>query len=95
MPESVRSVGLVDEHRIKINLKLYIIFVIILIMSPKLTLWEVEEAVKNFNKDEQKQLISDLPKLLQIPVEDINLLRIAETSFEFWNNTDDTIYDSL
>jgi hypothetical protein len=66
-----------------------------MIMGTKLTLGEVEEAVKGFNKEEQKQLISDLPALLQIPVEDLFLLKIAESSFEFWNNPEDSVYDSL
>jgi len=64
-------------------------------MKTKLSLREVEAAVKNFNKDEQKQLLNDLPKLLYLSPEDINLLKLAEPSFKFWDNPDDSIYDSL
>lgn len=64
-------------------------------MKSKLCLKEVEEVVKNFNKEEQKQLLVDLPKLLHISIEDINLLKLAEPAFKFWDNPEDSIYDSL
>lgn len=71
--------------------------IILLVMNVKtrLSLKEVEAAVKNFNKEEQKQLLNDLPKLLYLSAEEINLLKLAEPSFKFWENSDDSIYDSL
>ncbi len=56
---------------------------------------DVEDAIKSFNIEEKRQLISDLPKLLQLSPEDLDLLKLAEPAFQFWDNSDDSIYDSL
>lgn len=71
--------------------------IILLVMNVKTkpSLKEVEAAVKSFNKEEQKYLPNDLPKLLYLSAEDINLLKLAEPSFKFWDNSDDSIDDSL
>ncbi len=56
---------------------------------------DVEDAIRSFNMEEKKQLISDLPKLLQLSSEDLDLLKLAEPAFQFWDNSDDSIYDSI
>jgi len=56
---------------------------------------DVEDAIKSFSLEEKKQLLSDLPKLLCLSPDDENLLKLAEPSFKFWDNPDDSIYDVL
>ena len=64
-------------------------------MKNKISLKEIEQAILNAEPEEQKRLLGDLPHLLKIPAPDLALLKIAEPSFDFWNNTDDLIYDQL
>jgi len=56
---------------------------------------DVEDAIKLFSIEEKQQLLSDLPKLLQLNAEEVDLLKLAESAFQFWDNSDDSIYDSL
>ena len=58
-------------------------------------LQKVEQEISQLEAREQKKLLEDLPRLLKIPVDDILLLRVAEKSFDFWNNPEDSIYDNL
>jgi hypothetical protein len=39
--------------------------------------------------------VQELPSRLKIAVEDIGWLKLAERTFEFWDNSDDAIYDQL
>ena len=58
----------------------------------------MDEEIENGQKakpEEQRQFVAKLPHLLKIHLEDLFLLKFAEPSFDFWNNTDDAIYDSL
>ena len=64
-------------------------------MKNKFSLEEIEQAILDAKPEEQKRLLGDLPHLLKIPAMDFALLKIAEPSFDFWNNTDDMIYDHL
>ncbi|MEX2685097.1 MAG: toxin-antitoxin system, antitoxin component, Xre family protein [Candidatus Sigynarchaeota archaeon] len=60
------------------------------------TLKDVEEAIRGFSRDEKRQLLSDLPKLINdLSPEDENLLKLAESAFAFWDNAEDSIYDDL
>jgi hypothetical protein len=59
------------------------------------SLKDVEDAIKSFGPEEKEQLISDLPKLLEITIDYENLLKLAETAFRFWDNEDDAIYGTL
>ncbi len=60
------------------------------------SLKDVEDAIQRFNLDEKRQLVKDLPKLLNgLSQEDENLLKVAESAFNFWDNEDDSIYDTL
>ena len=60
------------------------------------SLKDVEEAIRAFNPEEKRKLLSDLPKLLDgLSLEDENLLKLAESAFAFWDNAEDSIYDDL
>lgn len=56
---------------------------------------EVEKTIKKLNPNEQRKLLLRLPKLLRIKPEDLELLKLTEQSFKFWNNDEDSIYDTL
>jgi len=60
-----------------------------------LTLHDVEEAIQQFPPNEQQRLLSELPRLLKISAANLALLKLAEPSFQFWENSDDAIYDRL
>jgi len=62
-------------------------------MSPSLN--EIEQAIQNLPAELQKKLLIELPALLKISLEDFSLLKLAEGSFDFWNNPEDSIYDDL
>lgn len=64
-------------------------------MSVKLSLQDVEDAIEEFDRQEQQLLLSKLLSLLKISKEDLALLKVAESSFDFWDNPEDSIYDSL
>jgi len=61
----------------------------------RLSLQEIEHAIEQFPPEEQRQLLAELPHLLKISFVDLASLRLAEPSFEFWNNPDDAVYDTL
>ncbi|MBU2617485.1 MAG: hypothetical protein KKI07_02265 [Euryarchaeota archaeon] len=56
---------------------------------------EVEKVIQNMTAEEQRRLLQELPYLLKIPADDLCLLRLAESSFDFWDNPEDAVYDSL
>ena len=60
-----------------------------------LSLYEVEQAIKKFDTEKQRKLITQLPRLLKIKKKDLQLLKFAEQSFKFWGNDEDSIYDNL
>jgi hypothetical protein len=60
-----------------------------------ISLKKIEESIQKSKPEEQQKLLRKLPHLLNIPLEDYNLLKLSEPSFDFWNNPDDVIYDSL
>ncbi|OGF77322.1 hypothetical protein A3I27_03805 [Candidatus Giovannonibacteria bacterium RIFCSPLOWO2_02_FULL_43_11b] len=59
------------------------------------SLEKIEESIQKASPEEQRRLLIKLPHLLKLDVSDLILLKIAESSFDFWNNPDDTVYDSL
>jgi len=63
--------------------------------SSTLSLSEVEQAIKNFPQEKQRKLLLELPRLLDFQIKDLQLLKLAEKSFKFWDNKEDSIYDSL
>ena len=60
-----------------------------------MSLEEIELAIKSLDKSAQQQLLTDLPKLLEIDFESLGWLKVAEPSFEFWDNPEDAVYDNL
>ncbi len=64
-------------------------------MPGKLSLKDVEIAMEQLDQQEQQRLLSKLLSLLKISIEDLALLKIAEPSFDFWDNTEDSVYDNL
>jgi hypothetical protein len=63
-------------------------------MSGKLSLQEVEDAVEQLDQKEQQHVLSKLLSILNISKEDLALLKVAEPSFDFWNNPEDAVYDN-
>ena len=64
-------------------------------MEPRFSLEEIEQAIVKADPEKQRRLLRDLPHLLRISVSDLALLKVAESSFGFWNNPDDIVYDQL
>ena len=64
-------------------------------MSTTLLLPRIEKAIQNAKPEEQRKLLAKLPHLLKLSVDDFVLLKIAEDSFDFWDNADDALYDGL
>lgn len=64
-------------------------------MSVKLSLKDIEDALEQFDQHQKQQLLSKLLSHLKICKEDMALLKAAETSFDFWDNPEDSIYDNL
>ena len=61
----------------------------------QMSLKKIEEAILCLNKDDQLKLSAELPIILKYPNDTLSLLKLAETSFEFWDNPEDSVYDSL
>ena len=60
-----------------------------------LTLQDVEHAIEQFPLKDQQRLLAELPRLLKISTADVAFLKLAESSFDFWENPNDAIYDRL
>ena len=61
----------------------------------KYSLDQIEQAIANADPEEQKRLLKDLPHLLKLPMLDLALLKVAEPAFDFWNNSQDIVYDQM
>ncbi len=59
------------------------------------TVQEINEAIEKLDVKEQVRLLQEMPQHLKISPEDIAWPRLAESAFEFWNNPEDAIYDTL
>lgn len=59
------------------------------------TVTDITEAVEKLGVGEQVQLLKDLPHHLKISVDDAAWTKLAESAFDFWDNSDDAIYDTL
>ncbi len=64
-------------------------------MATKLLFPKIANAIQKCRPEEQRELLVQLPHLLNLDLGDFALLKIAEDSFDFWNNPDDTLYDNL
>lgn len=60
-----------------------------------LTLNQIEQAIEKAKPEDQRRLLARLPKILALSVDDTALLKLAEPSFEFWNNDKDSVYDRI
>ncbi len=56
---------------------------------------EIEDAIERLDVKQQMQLLRDLPAKLKISPEDVAALKNAESTFAFWDNPDDAVYDKL
>ena len=59
------------------------------------TVAEINEAIKKLDVAGQVQLLQDLPQYLKIHPDDLASTKLAESSFNFWDNPEDAIYDEL
>ena len=59
------------------------------------TLIKIKREIQKSKPEEQRELLAALPHLLKFDPADFALLKIAEGSFDFWNNPDDQCYDVL
>lgn len=64
-------------------------------MSIELSLKDLTDAIEHLSQQEQKMLLSKLLSLQKISFDDLALLKVAESSFDFWDNPEDSIYDNL
>jgi hypothetical protein len=60
-----------------------------------MTFNQIETVIAKAKPAQQRRLLARLPRLLKISAADITLLKLAEGSFDFWDNPDDAIYDQL
>lgn len=60
-----------------------------------MTLKTLKKCVRALKPEDQRKFLRDLPALIRLPKEDLARLKVAETSFAFWNNSQDDIYDTL
>jgi hypothetical protein len=59
------------------------------------TVAEISEAIEKLDLKDQVELLRLLPRHLKIPPEDLAWSKLAEPAFEFWDSTEDAIYDHL
>ena len=59
------------------------------------TVLEISEAIEKLGVQEQIELLEALPERLKISADSLAWSRLAEPAFEFWNNPEDAIYDTL
>jgi len=60
-----------------------------------MSLEDVKVAINKLDKQSQQKLLQDLPKLLGISSDAAGWLKAAASSFEFWDNKEDAVYDRL
>jgi hypothetical protein len=59
------------------------------------TVAEINEAIEKLDLKQPVELPRTLPQHLKISPEDCAWAQLAESAFEFWDNPDDAVYDSL
>ena len=59
------------------------------------TVAEINAAIEKLDVAEQVQLLQALPSHLKISPEDVAWTKLAESSFDFWDNPEDASYDQL
>ena len=56
---------------------------------------QLEATITKAPLEQQRMFLAHLPRLLHLPAGDLAMLRTSEQSFEFWDNSDDAVYDQL
>jgi hypothetical protein len=56
---------------------------------------QIEQAIERLDVKDQIQLLRELPGHLKISADDVAWLKLAESSFTFWDNPEDATYDTL
>jgi hypothetical protein len=64
-------------------------------MKSSVLIKKVGKEIQKSKPEEQQEFLTMLPHLLNINLSDLLFLKLSEKSFDFWNNTEDMIYDSL
>lgn len=59
------------------------------------TVLEISNAISRLDVKEQIELLEALPSHLKISTDDLAWSRLAEPAFQFWDNPEDAIYDTL
>ena len=59
------------------------------------TVLEITDAIERLDVKAQVALLRELPQHLKITPEDLAWARVAEGSFDFWNNPEDASHDVL
>ena len=59
------------------------------------TVAEINEAIGKLSVKDQLELLHSLPERLKVSPEDLAWTKAAESSFAFWDNPEDAIYDGL
>lgn len=61
----------------------------------KVSLKQAENILSRARPEEQRVFLANLPKILKITWSDLTLLKASQKSFDFWNNSEDSVYDKL
>jgi len=61
----------------------------------KMSLNEIEEEIRKLDRSNQQKLLKDLLRFLEIEEENFAFLKVSEPSFDFWDNSEDSVYDNL
>ncbi len=64
-------------------------------MATQVVVKKIAREIQRSRPEEQRQLLIQLPHLLKLNPDDFAALKLAEPSFEFWNNLEDIVYDNL
>ncbi len=56
---------------------------------------QLEKVLSKAHPKEQRDFLANLPKILKISWSDLTLLKASQKSFDFWDNSQDAIYDKL
>ncbi len=59
------------------------------------TVLEITDAIERLDIKAQVALLRELPQHLKISPEALAWARVAEGSFDFWDNPEDAIYEQL
>jgi len=59
------------------------------------TIEDIQKAIADADAEKQRELLAEMPRLLNIDAGSVSLLKAAEPSFDFWDNDEDTVYDNL